>query len=100
MLITPKTKLGRKVRCVDPYSGEVLPAFAADTTEGWVDLYLRRPAEGKLFVDRKKQRIAEVRLHTEYDIVTKRGRKLISVRWTMTTGDPRCIETKHGPLPK
>jgi hypothetical protein len=103
MRITARTPLGRQVRCVDPLTGETLPVATCDTTQGWIDLYLLRPkakdGTQKVFVNRKKRAMAKVRLHTEFDIVTHKGRKLISVRWTWSD-KARAIETRLGPLPK
>ncbi len=103
MLLTTR-KHARKVRCLDPLTGEILPVDACDTTKGWIDLYLLRPKHKgsyKVFVDRKKRTHAKVRLHTDFDVVTSRGRKLFKVRWTMITGEtPRPVETILGPMPK
>ena len=98
MLITAKTKLGRKVRCLD-VDGGVIMASAVDTTEGWVDLYVPRSG-GRVFVDRKKRELVKIRLHTDFDIVTKRGRKLIKVRWSWDGKASLPMEIKVGPLPE
>ena len=105
MLLTA-SEYGNKIRVLDALTGEVIPTDQVDTTEGWIDLYLARPGKtkdgfNKLFVDRRKREIAKVRLYTDFDVVTRRGRKLFKVRWTMLLHEePRVIETRLGPLPK
>ena len=55
---------------------DTISCTACDTSEGWVDMLLLRPGlteEGhsKVFVDRQKQEIASIRLHTEFDVVDR-----------------------------
>lgn len=105
MLLTAR-KHGRKVRVLDSLTGEVLPTDCVNTTEGWIDLYLLRPGKTKdggrkVMRDGKRRELAKVRLHTDFDVVTRRGRKIFQVRWPYTyMATPRPRVTKFGPLPK
>jgi hypothetical protein len=103
MRIDGKTPIGRKVRCLDP-NGQINGTVSAcDTTAGWIECYVLRPADKqgntKVLVDRKKRDFVKIRVHTDFDIVTRRGRKLFSCRWTMTK-PPQLTTVQHGPLPK
>jgi len=100
MLITAKSKLGKKVRCHHVLTNEVMgTVFACDTKRGWIDMYLVDPTTNKLYFDRKTGKLATQRLNTDFVIATKRGRKLFRTVWTW--GKPRRpIEYKLGPLPK
>lgn len=102
MRITPKTKLGPKVRVLDP-NGQINGTVnACDTTAGWIECYVLRPAdkqgEVKVLLDRKKRDFVKIRVHTDFDVVTRRGRKLFTVRWSWT-GKPSVTTKQHGPLP-
>jgi hypothetical protein len=102
MLIEARTAFGANVVCQDMAGNHISSVFAVDTTEGWIDIYILRPnnVDGlcSVFVDRKNREFAKVRLHTDFDIFTKNGRKLFQVRWTLD-GEARPVETQFGELP-
>ncbi len=91
---------GAMVKIIDQGGTPITNVLAANTEEGWLDLYVLRPTGTKprVFVDAKVQEPVVVRIHTSFDVVHRNGNLLHTVRWSLTKGRNKKPTTRDFPV--